>query len=106
MRETTYQGKLIGEIKKRFPGAIVLKNDTSYQQGIPDLSVFFGPRWATLEVKIDIDADEQPNQGYWVARMNDMSYSSFIYPQNEVEVLRELQHALEPRRHPRFLKSE
>lgn len=76
-----------------FPGCIILKNDPNYLQGIPDLTIFWHDRWATLEVKKDAKASHQPNQDYYVDIMNQMSFSRFIYPENKEEVLHELQHA-------------
>lgn len=91
MLESKFQAQLIKDLKKIFPGCIVLKNDPNYLQGIPDLTIFWHEMWATLEVKKEADAPHQPNQDYYVAKMNDMSFSRFIYPENKEEVLRELQ---------------
>lgn len=35
MLENKFQANLIKELKKLFPGCIVMKNDASYIQGIP-----------------------------------------------------------------------
>lgn len=93
-RESEYQAGLIRRIEKRFPGAIVLKNDPSYKQGVPDILILLNDKWATLEVKNSKKARHQPNQDYYVGLMSEMSYSSFIYPENEGQVLDELQRAL------------
>lgn len=93
MNENKYQAKLIVELKKIFPGCVVLKNDPNYIQGFPDLTVFYRNRWACLEVKKDGKASHQPNQDYYVRYLNDMSFARFINPENEKEVLRELQQA-------------
>lgn len=93
MRENAYQAKLITKISEMFPGSIILKNDANYRQGIPDLLVLFNDRWASLEVKRSSKANVQPNQEYYVSKMNEMSFSSFIYPENESEVLDALQRA-------------
>lgn len=90
MLENEYQSRLIQRIKHMLPGSMILKNDSGYLQGIPDLTVFYKNRWATLEVKVSANAKHQPNQDYYVERMNKMSYSSFIYPEIEDEILDEL----------------
>lgn len=91
MLENKFQAGLIKELKQRFPGCIVMKNDPDYIQGIPDLLILYRDRWASLECKKDAGAKRQPNQDYYVGRMNEMSFSRFIYPENKEEVLRELQ---------------
>lgn len=88
--ESNFQAKLIKELKKRYPGCIVMKNDSGYIQGIPDLLVLHEDKWGALEVKKNATAKRQPNQEYYVDKMNNMSYSSFIYPENKEEVLHEL----------------
>jgi hypothetical protein len=94
MNESRYQSKLIKTIKKMFPGCMVLKNDSAYIQGVPDILVLYENRWGSLEIKIDADAEVQPNQAYYVDKMDEMSYSAFIHPGNEAEVLHGLQKAL------------
>lgn len=90
MLENKFQSNLIKEIKKEFPGCMVLKNDSSYLQGVPDLLILYKDKWSTLEVKKDANAKHQPNQDYYVNKMNSMSHSAFIYPENKEEVLSDL----------------
>lgn len=90
MRESKFQAKLIKDIKERLPDCIVLKNDPTYLQGIPDLTVFNNDKWAMLEVKKSADASHQPNQDYYVEKMDHMSFSRFIYPENRDEVFSDL----------------
>jgi hypothetical protein len=90
MRENVYQGKLIRTLNALWPDAVVIRNDPSWIQGIPDILILFRHRWAALEIKTSADAREQPNQGYWVDRLNDMSFSAFIYPANEEAILYQL----------------
>jgi hypothetical protein len=106
MRENKYQSDLIKKIKKLIPGCEVLKNDAQYKPGIPDLTVFYGERWVMLEVKVSADAPQQPNQEHYVRVMNDMSYAAFIHPDNEAEVLHEVQRALGIGRATRLSKSK
>lgn len=94
MLESDYQSYLIKKIKKMFPGCVVLKNDPCYIQGVPDLLILNKDRWASLEVKKSSKSKVRPNQKYYVDLMRDMSYSSFIYPENEEEVFNDLQQAL------------
>ena len=93
MTESAYQSKLIRKLKRLFPGCVVLKNDSSYIQGIPDLTLLWGPHWAALEVKAHATASQRPNQDYYVRQMADMSFAAFVYPENEGEVLLALQEA-------------
>ena len=97
MLERDFQGQLIKEIKELLPGCMVLKNDPNYIQGIPDLTVFYGGKWATLECKKSAKEAKRPNQEYYVEKMNNMSFSRIIFPENKEEVLNELQKALRPR---------
>lgn len=89
--ESKFQANLIKELKEMFPGCIVMKNDPNYIQGIPDLIILYGDRWASLEVKRSRNASQQPNQEYYVELMNKMSFSRFIFPENKEEVLNEIQ---------------
>ena len=95
MLENKYQANLIKKLKKIFPGCIVMKNDPTYIQGIPDLLILYNDRWASLECKKNASAKKQPNQEYYVGQMNEMSFSRFIYPENEEEILNELQQSFQ-----------
>lgn len=89
-RENKFQSDLIKELKKRFIGCIITKLDSSHIQGIPDLLILYRNKWAILEVKRSKDAKRQPNQEYYVDKLNQMSFSRFIYPENKEEVINEL----------------
>lgn len=89
--ESKFQSELIKEIKERFPGCIVMKNDSAYIQGIPDLLVLYNDKWASLECKKEANASKRPNQQYYVEKMDKMSFSKFIYPENKEVILDELQ---------------
>jgi hypothetical protein len=106
MREREFQSQLIREIRDRLPGCIILKNDSSYLQGIPDLTIFYRDRWAMLEVKPSDRSPRQPNQEHYVSVLDGMSFAAFVCPENEEEILNALQHALQPRRSARVSQSE
>lgn len=88
--ESKFQKDLMDEIKKEFPGCLVMKNDSAYIQGIPDWTILYKDKWAVLEAKREANANKQPNQDYYVEKLNDMSYSRFVYPENKDEVMNEL----------------
>ena len=96
--ERDFQRNLIKELKDIFVGCIIMKNDSSYIQGIPDLLILYKDRWAALEVKKSATASHRPNQEYYIDKMDEMSYASFIYPENKEVVLDELQQTLFSRR--------
>lgn len=90
MKENKFKADLKKELRAIFPGCIVTKLDSSDIQGIPDLLVLYKDKWAALEVKKSATASHRPNQDYYVAKMNAMSSSRFIYPENKEDVLDEL----------------
>lgn len=95
MKESKFQSNLKKELKNMFPGCIITKLDSGDIQGIPDLLILYKNKWATLENKRTAKAHRQPNQEYYVNKMNDMSFSKFIYPENKEEVLTDLKKYLE-----------
>lgn len=90
MNESKYRKHLEDRLREIFPGCFVLRNPADEYQGIPDLTVFYGNRWAMLEIKISEHAPFQPNQEYYLDLMSDMSFAAVIYPENEQAVLAEL----------------
>lgn len=93
MLERNYQPKVISMVKERFPGAVVFKNDSGYIQGFPDLTILYQDKWAMLETKRSSKAKRQANQPYYVDMLNAMSYAAFICPENQEEVMHDLQQA-------------
>jgi hypothetical protein len=92
MRENEFQSKLIKKLKTKFPNCVVMKNDANYRQGFPDISVHCNGSTAFLECKRNKSAPHQPNQDYWIGYLKEQGfYSSFIYPENEKEVLDDLE---------------
>jgi hypothetical protein len=93
--EAKFQSELIRKLRRLFPDCVILKNDPGYLQGVPDLVIFYGPRYAFLEVKASERARTQPNQDYYVQKLNEMSFAAFVYPSNEEEVLSALRCAFQ-----------
>ena len=105
MTENKYQAKIIKKLEEMFPGCMIMKTDSAYRQGMPDLIILWEKYWASLEVKADASSSSQPNQGYYIQKLNDMSFAAYIYPENEMEVLSALQQAFKPPRRTRVSKS-
>ena len=91
MLESKFQANLSKKLKEMFEGCIVMKNDSSYIQGFPDWTILYKDKWAVLEAKRSKNAKKQPNQPYYVDKLNTMSFSRFVYPENKDDVLRELE---------------
>jgi hypothetical protein len=96
MLENKFKTNLVKEIKKMFPGCMVVHTDPNEIQGAPDLLVLYKNRWASLEGKKTANSSHRPNQEYYVDKMNEMSFSRFIYPENKEEVLDALQQEFQP----------
>jgi hypothetical protein len=90
MLENRFKTKLNREIKDMFPGCIIVHLDPTEIQGIPDLLILYKNKWAALEGKKSAKATHRPNQDYYVELMDEMSFASFIYPENKDAVLDEL----------------
>ena len=97
MKKYAVESKFQAHVKKRleetFEGCIVLKQDT--RQGFPDLLILHNDKWATLECKRSAHESKRPNQEYYVNLTNEMSFSRFIYPENEEAIFYELQQAFQ-----------
>lgn len=100
-QERFYQASLIKTLRIVFEDCFILKNDSGYLQGVPDLLILWRDRWAILEVKAKRPtkaSDFEPNQEYYLELLNGMSFAACIYPENEGEVLDALQQAFGLRR--------
>lgn len=88
--ESKFQKELMDKIRDQYPGCVILKNDSSYIQGFPDWTILYKDKWAVLETKRSKNAARQPNQEYYVNKLNDMSFSRFVFPENSDDVLEEI----------------
>src|SRR5262245_20292305 len=104
MLERTYQAHIIKKLRRLLLGCVLLKNDSSYFQGVPDLIVLYGPYWCMLEIKADAQAKFQANQEYWLEHLNEMSFAAVIHPDNEAEILRAISQAFGLERNTRLSK--
>lgn len=95
MLEKDFQKELIQDLKKMFPGIVIYKNET--RQGIPDLTILYQNHWAWLECKKSEDSPHQPNQDYYINLGKNMSFASFVYPENKGDVLNALEQTFGPR---------
>lgn len=105
MRETGsrgYKRRFMDTLEELYPGCMLLILDSGHIQGIPDLLMLWGDRWAAFEVKASKNASRQPNQDWYVNQMNEMSFSAFVYPQNEEAVLHALEQEFQARRTARL----
>lgn len=103
---TGYKAELKKKLNKMFPGCLIMHNNPADSHtGIPDMTIFYNDRWAMLEAKAAANSKQQPNQAHWVEHYNRLSFASFIYPENEEEVLNALQSALAPYRRTRPTRS-
>jgi hypothetical protein len=104
-KESEFQRNLIDTLYELFEGCIILKNDPSYIQGFPDLTILWKKRWAVLEVKRSENESWQPNQEYYINYLNRMSFARVVYPENREEVLYDLQRSFASGRVTRLPKS-
>lgn len=91
--ESKFQKEVKDYILDKLPNCVIKKNEGT--QGFPDLLILNGDRWAALEVKRSANAHHQPNQEHYISKLSEMSFASFIYPENKEEVLDAMVTALE-----------
>lgn len=94
--ESDFKKDLVDELKRLFPGVVILKNNEQHKQGVPDMLILYGPHWAILEVKRSRKAPYRPNQEYYLDTWGEHGYTATIYPENKKEILYELELALRP----------
>lgn len=93
--ESQFQKELMDEIRAEYPGCVILKNDAGYIQGFPDWTILYKDKWAVLEAKKEKKAKKQPNQEHYVEKLDGMSFSRFVYPENKEQVLHDLRNIFE-----------
>lgn len=91
MLESKFQSEVISDLESMFNGVFILKNDSGYLQGIPDLLVLYRNKWAMLEVKPSINAKYRPNQEWYIELLDGMSFAAMICPENKEDIYSDLQ---------------
>lgn len=86
--ESGFQDSLRYELMQRYPESMIFKMDQI--QGIPDMLILYKNKYAFLENKKSANAKHQPNQDYYVNKLNNMSFARFVFPENRDRVLEEL----------------
>jgi hypothetical protein len=104
--ESLFEAKLVFELQRLYPGAVLLKNYANYLVGFPDRLILFEDRWAAFDTKANKSSPHRPNQDYYINILNSMSYASFVYPQNKEVFLHELQQTLRSSRRARISESK
>lgn len=100
-RESVFEAALVRKIEKLFPGAVTLKINPNYIQGFPDRLTLVDDSWFAFETKVSLHASHRPNQEYYIRMLDEMSYASFVAPENEQEFLDEIQRTFRFARPPR-----
>lgn len=97
MLEKDFQALFIAKVKEILPGAIPIKNDSRYRQGIPDWLVIYKDKALFFEIKAAKNASLQPNQWYYIQIITDNGgFARMVYPENYEEVLNEIQQSFRP----------
>jgi hypothetical protein len=103
--ESDFQSDLIKRLNIMIGDkGFVFPKDGNYIQGFPDVLILYKNRWAALECKRSPNEPFQPNQEFYIDMINGLSFAACIYPENEEEVLHDLQQALRIRQ-PRISSS-
>lgn len=92
--ESKFQKEFTDALEEKFPGCLIIKGNSSYRQGLPDWLMLHQDNWAAFEIKRNKNAKRSDSQSYYVNKMNDMSYASFVDPENYREVISEVQQTL------------
>ena len=86
--EADFQKMVVKRLREAYRGLLlVAKTDPGSIQGMPDLIVLCGSQYALLEVKRSATAKKRPNQGYYIEKFGKDTFTAFIYPENEHEVI-------------------
>lgn len=90
-RENHFQSELIEKLEEIYSDAYIFKTSQYAPQGFPDITIIHeSGLWAFLECKRDESSHRQPNQEWYVHELSHSGFCAFVWPENEVEVLKDL----------------
>lgn len=83
--------RLQGVLMMRYGRCLIMKNDPTFKQGMPDQIVIVEPFHVFLEYKRSKSESHRPNQDYYVNLFNKQGgYAAFIYPDIEQQIFQEV----------------
>lgn len=91
MLESTFKKNIKDKLLTRFPDIEIFEPDSGKKRSVPDMLIFGPGAWAALEFKRSENSAHQPNQDRRVERLSKKGYAAFIFPENEKEILHELE---------------
>lgn len=99
MLERTFKKRFREKLIAMKPDIEIFEPNPTQRRSSPDMLLFDGipdeenpiQVWAALEFKASKNSSHRPNQDYRVSRLSKKGYASFVYPENEMEVLDELE---------------
>ena len=93
--EADFQRDLVKRLESSFPGSIVMKNDPSYIQGIPDLTMLYKNTFVAFECKRSPNERKRPNQQWYVDEINrNGGLAYFVYPENMEDTIDDISRKL------------
>lgn len=93
MLESKFKRLVINELLSKYPKSYVIRTDPEFSLSYPDLIFLNDNFWAAFEIKRGVNAHKQPNQIYHVNEMNKLCFARFLYPENRMEVMYDLERA-------------
>ncbi len=91
MAEASFQTKVVKWFRQKGCYVLVMSPRAGIPDGCPDvIALFDGGGWAALELKKSAKEKFQPLQKPTIAKLDKMYYSRAVYPENWIEVKKEL----------------
>lgn len=91
MKESKFKKQFQSKLEERTKGIDLDFFNWQGSRSRPDMIILGTNVWATLEFKRSKNASAQPNQDYHIDRLAKKGYARFVYPENEEEVLDDLE---------------